>query len=142
VLVEWLKVNRTITRLQLVGNFITDTGAQLLVDLLKENTTIIDIDISDNSLSQKYQDEIKQCLRLNWAKREIEKLKNPWDPITKLDWDHKKIMDSGVKVLVEWLKSNLTITRLKLGNNFITGAGAQFLFGFIQIEAQLLIFCR
>ena len=50
-LAEFLKLNKTIRRLDISCNFIDDSNASTLKDSLESNTNVIEIDVRNNQLS-------------------------------------------------------------------------------------------
>lgn len=51
-LAEFLKLNRTIKRLDISCNFIDDSNASTLKDSLESNSNIVEIDVRSNQLSE------------------------------------------------------------------------------------------
>jgi hypothetical protein len=51
-LAEFLKINRTIRRIDISCNFIDDSNANTLKDSLESNSNIIEIDVRNNQLSE------------------------------------------------------------------------------------------
>ncbi|XP_052764022.1 glutamate-rich protein 3-like isoform X3 [Mya arenaria] len=65
-LAKGLRVNIGLRSLELEHNALTEKGGQILRDLVRENTSIIDLTIiSGNQVSENMQDEIKKYLALN-----------------------------------------------------------------------------
>jgi hypothetical protein len=62
---EFLKLNKTIKRLDISCNFIGDSNASTLKDSLKSNPNIIDIDVRNNQLSDEVEKEINEIITKN-----------------------------------------------------------------------------
>jgi hypothetical protein len=62
---EFLKLNRTIRRLDISCNFIDDSNASTLKDALESNTNIIDVDVRNNQLSESVEREINDIVTKN-----------------------------------------------------------------------------
>lgn len=64
-LAEFLKINRTIRRIDISCNFIDDSNANTLKDSLESNTNIIEIDVRNNQLSEETEQEINEIITKN-----------------------------------------------------------------------------
>lgn len=64
-LAEFLKINRTIRRLDISCNFIDDSNANTLKDSLESNSNIIEIDVRNNQLSEDTENEINEIVTKN-----------------------------------------------------------------------------
>lgn len=64
-LAEFLKINRTIRRLDISCNFIDDSNANTLKDSLESNSNIIEIDVRNNQLSEDTEQEINEIVTKN-----------------------------------------------------------------------------
>lgn len=62
---EFLKLNRTIKRLDISCNFIEDSNASTLKDSLESNTNIIEVDVRNNQLSPPVEREINEIVTKN-----------------------------------------------------------------------------
>jgi hypothetical protein len=62
---EFLKLNRTIKKLDISCNFIEDSNASTLKDSLESNTNIIDVDVRNNQLSPPVEREINEIVTKN-----------------------------------------------------------------------------
>lgn len=62
---EFLKLNRTIKKLDISCNFIEDSNASTLKDSLESNTNIIDVDVRNNQLSPAVEREINEIVTKN-----------------------------------------------------------------------------
>ena len=64
-LAEFLKINRTIRRLDISCNFIDDSNASTLKDSLESNSNIIEVDVRNNQLSEETEAEINEIITRN-----------------------------------------------------------------------------
>ena len=64
-LAEFLKLNKTIRRLDISCNFIDDSNASTLKDSLESNTNVIEIDVRNNQLSADIEEEINEIVTRN-----------------------------------------------------------------------------
>ena len=62
---EFLKLNKTIKRLDISCNFIEDSNASTLKDSLESNTNIIEVDVRNNQLSLPVEREINEIVTKN-----------------------------------------------------------------------------
>jgi hypothetical protein len=62
---EFLKLNRTIKKLDISCNFIEDSNASTLKDSLESNTNIIEVDVRNNQLSPPVEREINEIVTKN-----------------------------------------------------------------------------
>ena len=64
-LAEFLKLNRSIRRIDVSCNFIDDSNASTLKDSLESNSNIIEIDVRNNQLSEEIEEEINEIVTKN-----------------------------------------------------------------------------
>lgn len=64
-LAEFLKINRTIRRVDISCNFIDDSNANTLKDSLESNSNIIEIDVRNNQLSEETEREVNEIVTKN-----------------------------------------------------------------------------
>ena len=62
---DMLKQNTTLTSINLSDNFITINGIQSIADALKQNTTLTSIDLSDNDIDTDGMQSIVDMLKQN-----------------------------------------------------------------------------
>ena len=65
-LAEFLKLNRSIKRLDISCNFIEDGNSSTLKDSLEGNPNIIEIDVRNNALSEETMEEINEIVTKNF----------------------------------------------------------------------------
>ena len=103
------------SKLRLQKNKFTGKGAATLANALGNNTTLLELYLSKNSISDTGVHAIAQTLAVNNCTLKV------------LDLYSNKITDEGVEYLSEMLKVNRTIMRLGLGDNQIGNQGVQVL---------------
>lgn len=64
-LAEFLKINKSIRRLDISCNFIDDSNANTLKDSLEGNPNVIEIDVRNNQLSEETEIEINEIVTKN-----------------------------------------------------------------------------
>jgi Ran GTPase-activating protein (RanGAP) involved in mRNA processing and transport len=132
-LVEGIKKNKTITRLELWGNEIGDDGAKALAAMLEKNKTITTLDLSGNNIVD---DVIIELGRACAGKKNITvvfgnngyynlfKLAQGTFTGTTLNLSYNRIGDDRAKAIASILKMNKTITKLDLSYDHIRDAAA------------------
>ncbi|KJE95243.1 hypothetical protein, variant 2 [Capsaspora owczarzaki ATCC 30864] len=111
---EALKVNMTITQVDLWQNQIGEVGARALAETLKVNETVTWIAIWDNQIGDAGASAIAEALKVNKT-------------VTEVVLGGNQISDIGASAIAEALGVNKTVTRLNLDKNQIGSAGAQAL---------------
>ena len=100
-----------ITKLSLCDNAITAGGANALVEVLKENRTLEQLDVSWNSIGQGGATTLAEMLKENRT-------------LQLLDVSGNTIGQGGATALAEMLKENRTLQQLNVGTNSIGQGGA------------------
>lgn len=103
------------TKLRLQKNKITGKGATTLANALYNNTTLIELYLSKNTISDAGVHAFAQTLSMNNSTLRV------------LDLYSNHITDEGIEYLSEMLKINRTLLRLGLGSNLITDQGLRIL---------------
>jgi Ran GTPase-activating protein (RanGAP) involved in mRNA processing and transport len=107
-----LKENTKITELNLSGNNIGDKEAKALADMLKENTKITKLNLLKSNLGKDGAEELADMLKEN------KKIKT-------LNLSNSNLGKDGAKALADMLKENKTLTELDLSLNNIGDKGAE-----------------
>jgi hypothetical protein len=94
-----LRVNTTLTELNLRGNDVGEEGAKALADALKVNTTLTELDISCDYMGDEGAKALADALKINKT-------------VTKLILFAYNITEEGEKALLEALRVNETLTSL------------------------------
>ncbi|XP_059816496.1 NACHT, LRR and PYD domains-containing protein 3-like [Hypanus sabinus] len=97
-----------IQKLELYDVGLTGSGAEDLVSALSTNTSLTELDLSDNKLGDSGVKLVSAALR------------NPECKIQRLGLSHVGLTDSGAEDLVSALSTNPSLTELYLGSNSLT----------------------
>ena len=119
-----LKINRSVTTLDLDYNQIGATGAQHLAEALKVNHSLTTLNLSSNSIGDTGAQHLAETLKVNHS-------------LTTLNFWHNSIGATGAQHLAEALKVNHSLTTLDLGNNSIGDTGAQHLAEALKVNHSL-----
>ena len=121
---EAIKVNKTLTDLNLCGNGISDAGVSSIAEAIKVNKTLTDLNLSDNGVSDAGATSIAEAIEVNKT-------------LTHLRLSDNGISDAGVTSIVEAIKVNKTLTSLDLSGNGISDAGATSIAEAIKVNKTL-----
>ena len=99
-LADALKVNTTLTSIDLSGNNIQAAGALSLADALKVNTTLTSIDLRDNNIQAAGALSLAEALKVNTT-------------LTSIDLGSNNIEDAGALSLTQALLINPCLLKLK-----------------------------
>ena len=124
---EAIKVNKTLTDLNLFGNGISDAGVSSIAEAIKVNKTLTDLNLSDNGVSDAGATSIAEAIEVNKT-------------LTHLRLSDNGISDAGVTSIVEAIKVNKTLTNLDLSGNGISDAGATSIAEAIKVNKTLTDF--
>ena len=103
---------KTLQKLSITGNKISDNGAITFSKCFKSNTTLIELNMSGNNISCNRASAIAEVLKVN-------------DTLQKLDISHNEICNDGAIAISECLKTNSTLVDLDVSWNYITCKGAR-----------------
>ena len=121
---EAIKVNKTLTNLNLSGNGISDAGATSIAEAIKVNKTLTDLNLSDNGVSDDGATSIAEAIKVNRT-------------LTDLRLSGNGVSDAGVTSIVEAIKVNKTLTNLDLSGIGISDAGATSIAEAIKVNKTL-----
>ena len=121
---EAIKVNKTLTDLNLSGNGISDAGATSIAEAIKVNKTLTDLNLSDNDVSDAGATSIAKAIKVNKT-------------LTGLRFSENGVSDAGVTSIVEAIKVNKTLTNLDLSGIGISDAGATSIAEAIKVNKTL-----
>ena len=127
VLADVLKSNTTVINLNLCDNDIDDAGAAGLADALKFNTTLSVLNLSENSIGDAGAANLADALK--WNKT-----------LTELNLRDNFVYEAGAERLADALKSSTTLTESNLRNNCIWMAGADRLADALKSNTTLTEF--
>eukprot|EP00913_Durusdinium_trenchii_P015961 g14999.t1 len=112
VIAKILKTNRSITRIDLAGNHISEVGLQAIADALLINHVVTHIGLQvDEGFAL---ERIEERLKANRAAAEAG-----------MDLSGGRLGDTNVQVLAEALRLNRSVSHIYLQNNTITDLGAK-----------------
>ena len=111
---EALRVNTSLTSLYLSHNYFEHEGARSLSEALRVNTSLTSLDLSVNSIGAEGASSLSEALRVNTS-------------LTSLDLSVNSIGDEGASSLSEALRMNTCLTSLHLSVNSIGDEGASSL---------------
>ncbi|KAL0239348.1 hypothetical protein GEMRC1_009456 [Eukaryota sp. GEM-RC1] len=123
-LAEALKVNMAVTSIDLSWNFIGVEGARAVAEILKVNTTVSSFKLSGNSIGYEGAGALAEALIVN-------------STITSIDLSANSIGDGGAGALAEALKVNTTITNIDLMRNSIGDEGARILADVLKVNSTI-----
>ncbi|KAF8985335.1 hypothetical protein BGZ46_004900, partial [Entomortierella lignicola] len=119
-----LKANTTLTILNLGGNSIKKKGALALSEALKTNATLTTLNLSSNSIGKEGALALSEALKTNTT-------------LTTLDLSSNSIGKEGALALSEALKTNTTLTTLTLSSNSIGNEGTLVLLEVLKTNTTL-----
>ena len=125
ILSEVIKVNETVTCLNLPGNGICDAGATSIAEAIKVNKTLTDLNLSGNGISDAGATSIAEAIKVNKT-------------VTYLNLSDNGVSDAGVTSIVEAIKVNKTLTNLNLSRIGISDVGARSIAEAIKINKTLI----
>ena len=121
---EALRVNTSISSLLLFHNSIGDDGANSLSEALRVNTSLTSLDLSYNSIGDEGAHSLSEALRVNTS-------------LTSLDLSNNSIGEEGANSLSEALRVNTSLTSLDLCRNSIGEEGANSLSKALKVNTTL-----
>merc|ERR1712130_481603 len=104
---EILKINTSLTEINICSNEIGDKGAKSIAGALKTNTSLSDLALSNNKIGDEGAKAIGEGLKTNITLKELYLRRN-------------NISDAGAKSIVEALKINKKLVYLDLEGNRIS----------------------
>ncbi|XP_044166448.1 protein NLRC3-like [Acropora millepora] len=119
-----LRVNTSLTSLNLGLNFIGDEGAHSISEALRVNTSLTSLVLSYNSIGKEGAHSLSEALRVNTS-------------LTSLDLSDNSIGDEGAHSLSEALRVNTSLTSLYLASNSIHAEGAHSLSEALRVNTSL-----
>ena len=121
---EALKVNTSLNSLNLDHNSIGAEGANFLSEALRVNTSLTSLDLSSNSIHAEGAHSLSEALKVNTS-------------LTSLNLDHNSIGAEGANFLSEALKVNTSLTSLNLVQNSIGADAANFVSEALKVNTSL-----
>jgi hypothetical protein len=119
-----LRVNRTLTELNIWNNSIGAAGAASLAEALGVNTTLTELNLDNNSIGAAGAASLAEALRVNTT-------------LTVLRLEYNSLGASGAASLAEVFRANTTLTMIRLDSNYIGDAGATSLVEVLRVNTTL-----
>ena len=119
-----LRVNTSLSSLDLHGNSISDEGANLLAQALRVNTSLSSLDLSRNSIGNEGANSLAQALRVNTS-------------LSSLDLSGNSIGNEGANSLAQALRLNTSLSSLDLHLSSIGDEGANSLAEALRVNTSL-----
>ena len=147
-----LRVNTSLSSLDLSCNFIGDEGANSLAQALRVNTSLSSLDLSCNSIGDEGANSLAQVLRVNTSLFSLRLQNNSVGPegvnslsqalkvntsLSSLDLNDNSIGDEGANSLAQALRVNTSLSSLDLTRNSIGDEGANSLAQALRVNTSL-----
>ena len=120
-----IKVNETLTNLNLSYNFISDAGATSIAEAIKVNKTLTKLNLCENYISNVGVTSIADALKVNKT-------------LTDLDLSRNCFEDAGARSIAEAIKVNKTLTYLYLSESGISDAGATYIAEAMKVNKTVI----
>ena len=124
VLTRSLKVNTSLSSLDLNCNPIGNEGANSLAHALRVNTSLSSLDLHGNTIGDEGANSLAQALRVNTS-------------LSSLDLDSNFIRNEGANSLAQALRVNTSLSSLDLSQNYIGNEGANSLAQALRVNTSL-----
>lgn len=121
---EALRQNTTLLNLNLTGNEITDIGSKNIGNILKDNSTLLSLGMAKNNIGDIGVTSIAASLKCNTT-------------LTELNLNGNRIGDAGAAQSGNSLKKNSTLVNLLLGDNQIGDNGVQAIAESLEYNSTL-----
>ena len=121
---EAIKVNKTLKKLYISHNSISDDGAAAISDGLKCNISLQELNMSDNKITSEGAKMIGEAIKVNKT-------------LKKLYISHNSISDDGAAAISDGLKYNFSLQELNMSYNKITNKGAKMIGEAIKVNKTL-----
>ena len=116
--------NRSLTTMSFHVDYICDTGARVIGEVLKVNTSLTELVLSRNNIGDKGGKAIGEALKVNAS-------------LTRIDLSHNEIGDEGAKAIGEALKVNTSLTKIYLDSNNIGDEGGKAIGEGLKVNTSL-----
>ncbi|KAL0239469.1 hypothetical protein GEMRC1_009577 [Eukaryota sp. GEM-RC1] len=123
-LADMLKVNARLAIVNLSGNNVGCEGIRALAEALKINTSVTSVDLSANSIEDESVRDLAEMLKVNAR-------------VTNVNLSENNIRNQGITALAEALKVNTTVTSVDLSINFIEDEGARALADMLKVNTTV-----
>ena len=123
-LAKALRVNTSLSFLNLSRNFIGVRGANSLAQALRVNTSLSSLDLSCNFIGDEGANSLAEALRVNTS-------------VSSLNLANNSIGNEGANSLAKALRENASLSSLNLSTNSIGGEGANSLVQALRVNTSL-----
>ena len=121
---EAIKVNKTLQKLDINHNSISDDGAVAFSDGLKYNISLQELNMSYNKITNEGAKMIGEAIKGNKT-------------LQKLNISHNSISDDGAVAFSDGLKFNISLQELNMSGNKISNEGAKMIGEAIKVNTTL-----
>ena len=121
---EAIQVNTTLQNLDISSNNISDAGTAAISDNLKRNNSLVKLNMSRNKITGERVKMIVEALQVNTT-------------LKQLNLSINKITDDGATFISEGLKYNNSLQELNMSRNNITSEGAKMIAKALQVNTTL-----
>ncbi|KAL0239675.1 hypothetical protein GEMRC1_009783 [Eukaryota sp. GEM-RC1] len=123
-LIELLKVDNTVTSLNLAHNSIVAEDVSVLSDLLKDNVTITSVNLMFNEIEDNGATALAETLKAKFT-------------LTYVILSRNSIGDNGARALADAFRVNTKITSINVGGNYIGDKGARALADALKVNTTI-----
>lgn len=136
-----LKDHPSLESLILSNNKLSDEAARLLVDVLKTNHRIVEVDVSDNGVSQSANEMLQRAVFLNQQPLALKlacfALQDNDASVQEIDFQWEANMAESANFLGPALKNNTTVESLNLGNCDLGDKGCEYIAPSLKVNKSL-----
>ncbi|KAL0229422.1 hypothetical protein GEMRC1_014039 [Eukaryota sp. GEM-RC1] len=141
-LFKMLKVNSTVTSVNLRDNYIGDEGVRTLADALKVNTAVLRVNLWDNIVDVEGATALAEALKVNSTVTTVDLSSNCiGDEGARALAEALKVnsivTNEGARALADSLKVNTTVTSVDLCNNVVGDEGARALAEALKVNSTV-----
>lgn len=126
IIIQRAIIDKKCRGLYLTGNKFSSQSISILSDALYNNSTLVELDLSDNHISDIGVKTLMEILATNKSM------------LGKLHLGSNNISDKGVKYISDMLRTNKTLTHLLLNRNSISNSGIHLLSNVLALHNHSL----
>ncbi|XP_065919173.1 protein NLRC3-like [Dysidea avara] len=123
-LIEGIKVNKSLVKLDISSIRISDVGAVAMGDCLKNNNTLKELNMIENNINSEGGKKLAEALKVNKS-------------LEKLDISSNRISDDGAVDMGDCLKNNNSLKELNIRCNNINSEGGKKLAEALKVNKSL-----
>ena len=121
---ETIQVNTTLQNLDISSNNISDVGAAAISDSLKRNGSLVKLNMSGNNITSAGTKKLSEAIQVNTT-------------LLNLDISSSNISNAGAAAISDSLKTNSSLAKLNISQNNINSEGAKKIAETIQVNTTL-----